>query len=91
MSEPSRKEDEPRALAMAALSLVKALINTLEAKGVLAGSEVQDVLDQTLTSLEFRVQDPATGLARRIIEAMVITRAEQPQDPEGSGGPRNPS
>jgi hypothetical protein len=74
MVEPSRKEDEPRALAMAALSLVKALLNGLESKGLLDGGEVQAVLDETLTSLEHRVQDPATDLARRIVEATAITR-----------------
>ncbi len=73
--EESRKEDEERALAMAGLALVKALIDTLERKGLLEGSEVQEVFDGALTSLEHRVQDRAIGLARRIIEGVVIGRA----------------
>jgi hypothetical protein len=71
----SRKEDEERALAFAALHLVKAMIGALESKGLLDESEVQGVFDGALTSLEFRVQDPAIGLARRIIEGMVVSRA----------------
>lgn len=70
----SDEEDEERALAFAALALVKAVINALESKGLLEASEVQAVFDGALTSLEFRVQDPAIGLARRIIEGIVVTR-----------------
>jgi len=77
----SRREDEERALAFAALALIKALINTLESKGLLEGNEVEGILDGALTSLEFRAQDSAIGLARRIIEGMVVTRATQgPED-----------
>lgn len=81
----SRKEDEERALAFAALALVKAMIDTLENKGLLDASEVQGVFDGALTSLEFRVQEPAIGLARRIIEGIVLTRgAERPGNDAGS-------
>ena len=77
----SRREDEERALAFAALALVKAAINTLEQKGLLEGNDVQGIFDGALTSLELRVQDPAVGLARRIIEGIAITRANQgPED-----------
>ena len=79
--DPSRKEDEERALAFAALALAKAVINGLERKGLLAEGEIQGVFDDALTSLEFRVQDPAIGLARRIIEGTAISRApQQPGD-----------
>ena len=71
----SRKQDEERALAFAALALVKAVIDALESKGLLEGGEVQGVFDGALMSLEHRVQEPAIGLARRIIEGIVITRA----------------
>ncbi len=73
----SRKEDEARALAFAALALVRAVIDSLESKGLLEGSEVQGVFDGALTSLELRVQDPAIGLARRIIEGIVVGRDAQ--------------
>ena len=77
----SRREDEERALAFAALALVKAVINALEQKGLLEGSDVQGIFDRALTSLEFRAQDPAIGLARRIVEGIAITRANQgPED-----------
>jgi hypothetical protein len=72
-------QDENRALALAALALVKALVNAAEQKGVFKGSEIQEVLHQALTSLELRHQDVATDLARRIVEAFAITRR-----PEGS-------
>jgi hypothetical protein len=40
------------------------------------------VFDRALTSLEFQVQDPAIGLARRIVEGIVVGRAVQkPEDP----------
>ena len=71
----SRKEDEERALALAGLALVKGVIDALETKGLLEASEVQGVFDGALTSLEFRVQDPAVGLARRIVEGIVVGRA----------------
>jgi len=64
-------------LAFAALSLVRAVIDSLERKGLLEGNEVQGVFDGALASLEFRVQDPAIGLARRIIEGIVISRAAE--------------
>ena len=77
----SRREDEERALAFAALALVKALVDALERKGLLEASEVQGVFDGALTSLEFRVQDPAIGLARQIIEGIAVTRvAQRPGD-----------
>ena len=53
------------------------MINALESKGLLEGSEIQRVFDGALTSLEFRVQDPAIGLARRIIEGIAVARALQ--------------
>ena len=84
----SRKDDEERALAFAALALVKAVIGALERKGVLEASEVQGVFDGALTSLEFRVQEPAIGLARRIIEGIVVSRAAQgPGDDPASRTP----
>ncbi len=77
----SRREDEERALAFAALALIKAVIDAMERKGLLDGNEVQGIFDGALTSLELRVQDPAIGLARRIIEGIAITRANQgPED-----------
>jgi hypothetical protein len=77
----SRKEDEERALAFAALSLVRATIDALEKKGLLEEGEIQGIFDGALTSLEHRVQDPAVGLARRIVEGIAIGRAAQ--RPEG--------
>ena len=73
----SRKEDEERALAFAALALVKSVVNALETKGLLDASEVQGIFDGALTSLEFRVQEPAIGLARRIIEGIAVSRTLQ--------------
>ncbi len=82
----SRKDDEERALAFAALALVKGVIDSLERKGLLEASEVQGIFDGALTSLEFRVQDPAIGLARRIIEGIAVSRAAQgPADDPASG------
>jgi hypothetical protein len=75
----SRREDEERALAFAALALVKGTIDALERKGLLEGSDIQGIFDGALTSLEHRPQDPAIGLARRIVEGIAIGRA--------SGGP----
>lgn len=71
----SRREDEERALAFASLALIRATVDALETKGLLEASEIQGVFDGALTSLEFRVQEPAIGLARRIIEGIVISRA----------------
>ncbi len=80
--EESRKEDEERALALASLALVKAVIDTLEAEGVLKDGQIQGIFERALTSLEFRAQDGATRLARRIVEGTAIGRsAQQP----GSG------
>jgi hypothetical protein len=80
--DPSRKEDEERALALAALSLVKGIIDTLEQEAVLKDGEIQGVFERALASLEFRAQDGATGLARRIVEGIAITRgSQQPEDP----------
>lgn len=73
----SRKEDQEGALAFAALALVKAVIDALERKGLLEANEVQGIFDGALTSLELRAQDPAVGLARRIVEGIAITRASQ--------------
>ena len=77
MAKFSQTDAENRALALAAFNLTKSLMDALEAKGVLQASEVEAVLDQTLTALEFRAQDNATDLARRIIEATIHTRAAQ--------------
>jgi hypothetical protein len=83
--EPSRKEDEERALAMAALSLVRAVIDTLEQEAVLKDGQIQAIFERALASLEFRFQDGATGLARRIVEGMAISRdSQQPGDPPGA-------
>ncbi len=71
----SHKDDEARALAFAALALTKGMIDTLERKGLLEESELQGVFDDALTFLERRVQDPAIGLARRIVEGIVVGRA----------------
>jgi phosphohistidine phosphatase SixA len=82
--EDSRKEDEDRALAFAGLSLVKAVIDALQREGVLKEDQIQGIFERALTSLEFRAQDGATGLARRIVEGIAITRAaKQPGAPEG--------
>lgn len=71
--EESRKEDEERALAFAGLSLVKAVIDALEQKGLLDEAEIHGIFERALTSLEFRAQDGATGLARRIVEGLAVT------------------
>ncbi len=82
--EPSRKEDEERALALAALSLVRALIDALEQEAVLKEGEIQGIFERALGSLEFRAQDGATGLARRIVEGIAISRvSQQPENPPG--------
>jgi len=73
--EESRREDEERALAFAGLALTKAVINALERTGLLEAGEIQAVFDDALTSLELRVQDPAIGLARRIVEGIAVGRA----------------
>jgi hypothetical protein len=78
--DPSRKEDEERALAFAALALLKGVIDALDRKGLLEADEVQGIFDGALTSLEHRVQEPAIGLARRIVEGIAITRAAQPPE-----------
>lgn len=75
--DPSRKEDEERALALAALALVKGMIDTLEQEAVLKDGEIQGIFERALASLEFRAQDGATGLARRIVEGIAITRGSQ--------------
>ena len=83
--EPSRKEDEERALALAALSLVQGVIDALEREAVLKDGEVQGIFERALASLEFRAQDGATGLARRIVEGIAVSRVSQrPEDPGGS-------
>jgi len=83
--EPSRKEDEERALALAGLALVKAIIDALEQESVLKEGEIQGIFERALTSLEYRAQDGATGLARRIVEGIAITRAsQQPDSPPDS-------
>jgi hypothetical protein len=73
----SRREDEERALAFAALALVRAVIDGLERKGLLQGDDVQGIFDGALTSLEHRVQEPAIGLARRIVEGIAIGHSSQ--------------
>ena len=83
----SRREDEERALAFAGLALVKAVIDALERKGLLEANQVQGIFDGALTSLELRVQDPAIGLARRIVEGIAITRATQ--GPADDPSPQN--
>jgi hypothetical protein len=75
--EASRKEDEERALAFAALALLKEVINALEQKGLLDEGEIKGIFDGALTSLEHRAQDGAISLARRIIEGIVVARAVQ--------------
>ena len=76
------KDDETRALGFAALALVRATIDTLERKGLLDGDDVQSVFDGALTSLEFRHQDKAIDLARRIVEGTAISRGvDWSQDP----------
>ena len=83
--DPSRKEDEERALALAALSLVRAIIDALEQEAVLKQGEIQGIFERALASQEFRAQDGATGLARRIVEGIAITRvSQQPENPSGS-------
>ena len=83
--EPSRKEDEERALALAALSLVRGIIDALEQEAVLKEDQIQGIFERALASLEFRAQDGATGLARRIVEGIAITRtAQKPEDPSGA-------
>jgi hypothetical protein len=74
--DPSRKEDEERALALAALALVRGIIDTLEQEAVLKDGEIQGIFERALASLEFRAQDGATGLARRIVEGIAITRSQ---------------
>ena len=75
MHEPDHYETENRALALSALTLVKVLMEELERKGVLGGGEVDAVIEKALVALEYRHQDTATGLARRIIEAMAVMRS----------------
>ncbi len=83
--EPSRKEDEERALALAALSLVKGIIDALEQQAVLKEDEIQGIFERALGSLEFRAQDGATGLARRIVEGIAVSRvSQQSENPSGS-------
>ena len=84
----SRREDEERALAFAALALVKGMIDALEQKCLLERSDVQGIFDGALTHLELRVQDPAIGLARRIVEGIAISRANP--GPEDDSPPPNP-
>ena len=86
--EPSRKEDEERALSLAALSLVRAMIDALEQEAILKEGEIQGIFERALASLEFRAQDGATGLARRIVEGIATARAsQQPENPSGSQNP----
>ena len=82
MHEPGHYEAENRALALSALTLTRTLMSALEKKGVLADGEVDAILEQTLVALEYRHQDEATGLARRIVEAMAVMRSGHlPGDP----------
>ena len=82
--EPSRKEDEERALALAGLAVTGALIDALEQAAVLKEGEVQRIFERALASLEFRAQDGATGLARRIVEGIAISRVSR--RPENTSG-----
>ena len=82
MSEPSDFETENRALALSALTLAKSLMGALEKQGVLEGAEVDAILEQALTALEYRHQDTATGLARRIVEAIAVVRVQRPKASE---------
>ena len=87
--EESRKDDEDRAWAFAGLSLVKAVIDALAQKGVLDEGEIQEIFERALTSLEFRAQDGATRLARRIVEGAAIARvSQQPKNPAAPDGSR---
>jgi hypothetical protein len=81
--EASRREDEERALAFAALALVRGTIDALEQKGLLEGSDIQGIFDGALTSLEHRPQDPAIGLARRIVEGIAMGRGNNGRDDGG--------
>lgn len=72
--------NEERALGFAGLALIKGIISALETKGLLDGAEIQGVFDVALTHLEYRVQDPAIGLARRIVEGIAISRGETPPE-----------
>ncbi len=82
--EPSRREDEERALALAGLALTGALIDALEQAAVFKDGEIQGIFERALASLEFRAQDGATGLARRMVEGIAITRvAQRPESPSG--------
>jgi hypothetical protein len=75
MSERNHYEDENRGLALSALTLVKSLMNALEKKGALNGAEIDAVIEKSMVSLEYRHQDVATGLARRIVEAIAVMRS----------------
>ncbi|NBW09855.1 MAG: hypothetical protein EBR82_17705 [Caulobacteraceae bacterium] len=72
---PFTSEDEIRGLAFASYTLTHSLLTVLETKGILTGSEVQDVLDRTLNALEHRHQDNSIDIARRLIEGAIIARA----------------
>ena len=72
--EPARKEDEERALALASLALVKATVDVLEQKGLFQQDDIAALFERALSGLEFRAQDSATGLARRIVEGVAIGR-----------------
>lgn len=79
--EPSREQDHDRALALAGVALVKAVIDVLEQQSILKEAEIHAVFERALTSLEFRHQDGATGLARRIVEGIAVSRDTQaPKD-----------
>jgi hypothetical protein len=65
--------------------LVKAVIDSLEQQAVLKEAQIQGIFERALSSLEYRAQDGATGLARRIVEGSAIGRVSQrPEDPSGS-------
>jgi hypothetical protein len=82
--EASRKEDEERALAFAALSLVRGTIDVLEQKQLLQEDDIHAIFERALTSLEFRAQDGAIGLARRIVEGIAVSRAAGAPGSEGA-------
>lgn len=56
MHERDHFEIENRALALSALTLVKALMQALEKKGVLNGGEVDAVVEKTLVALESAIR-----------------------------------
>jgi hypothetical protein len=73
-NEMETSNEEGTALALAALALVKATIDALERQAVLKQADVHGIFERALGSLEYRAQNQATGLARRIVEGVAISR-----------------